>query len=729
MGRARGRSFIAMFACVAACRIAFAQSLRWPLEDVPPNPPPIGDNPDRQLLATFEYCFDSEFDTSYIHDGIDIPAAPRLIPGSPENANAPWVIAIEAGTVEDYQPNTQDQRNYLRVRDAAGNILEYMHLTLFTHDFHLGDPITAGEELGRVDCWQECGGGCAYSHVHFTVFDNQGLVVSPFHLVGPLNDTEPPVIEDLKICPDQGDCDSVGAACGVPPKSCLPVDRTQLDIVSELYDKHSAGHSASIGDRIAPRLISWRACDESLPDCKWNQFLDLDTVALGWTMKPASSPTKVSIEPLFDLTGTCASSGDYCTMDGERFRYVVTNVNAQGNPDTTGAWDARNLPSGHYTVAVSATDYGDNTTVRSVPVCLHDVSGECKTTKLTVRDCEGDNGAEPSECDVGWLSPDIIENPDASGNPGSAVVAGSPNTIRVCATNTGCASISGDDHVSFALDWAITTASVPYPVGAIGGVAVPETTGLTAKDLTKRDGSAPANADWAVGEERCTDLKWTPSAGGHVCLVARVAHGTDVPTPGPAVSLDNNRAQHNLVLGDGTPLSPTAWYSDVEFEVSPLPTEYARSVVIQVDPDLVTGEHDAGVQIVSEPVLGSVVGGRVVGYVPRAALERWKRKNPLAVCERAGSDDGPCVGPARISPSDVTVVEISPRTKEVVLSNVDTERTANVELFARWESRERRSKPLEIRVRERIASVRGSGTTEIGGLTIRLMERSGASNP
>ncbi len=152
--------------------------------------------------------------------------------------------------------------------------------------------------------------------------------------------------------------------------------------------------------------------------------------------------------------------------------------------------------------------------------------------------------------------------------------------------------------------------------------------------------------------------------------------------------------------------------------------------MLQVDPDRAAGGHGVRVQLVTEASLGRVVGGRVAGYLPREALTRWERRKPLIVCDRAGPDDGPCIAANRVSPSDATIVEIDPPSTEVVLSDVVVARQpASFDLFAQWESLEQRQKPLEIRVRERIASAHGTGTVELGGLTIRFSERRGASTP
>jgi murein DD-endopeptidase MepM/ murein hydrolase activator NlpD len=554
----------------------------WPLRDRQT----VTTSVDGEVLATFE--FKTEGGANYMHEGIDIAAVPKS-----KDPNAPVVIAVVDGTVVDVKNVANSYDNYVKVEGTDGNCYLYLHLDGIT--VGTGASVSAGKPLGDVFAWPWC--TTNYDHLHLEIskpgdacVPDSGVFTSA--LIAPLtqlesvaNDDSPPVVEDIAVCTDGGDCDGLGVAgCDPTPATCLDVTKGRLDIVAEIQDLYGTRFVRTAGDPIAPETIEWRACSEAAPDCDpWNPFLDLKTMDPLWIDRSLQK----AVGPLFDNLGSCVSSGaycadsqscppaaDFCSKTGERFRYIVTNVDGSGKPSSSGSWDTSTLASGHYTVAVAAVDYEGNRGARSVPVCLHDP--ESCLAKLTVRDCEGDNGAEPSACDLGWLSPDIIENPDAAGNPGSAVVAGSANTVRVCATNTGCAPIPGDDHVSFALDWAITTASVPYPVGTIGGVAVPDTPGLTVKDLTKRDGSAPASTDWPVGEERCTDLKWTPSAGGHVCLVVRVAHGSDAPTPGPAAALDNNRAQHNLVLTDAVAVSPTTWLSLVAIHLGPLPPKRAR---------------------------------------------------------------------------------------------------------------------------------------------------------
>ena len=533
----------------------------WPIE------PAASDHP---ISATFDYIDNSG--TIAFHDGVDIHADAYLDRAYRADPTAPYVRVTVGGTITRKDLTPTSVGCWVDI-DSGTAIYTYGHLAC--DQYHpsfpdRGQPVTAGTPIARIVDWGErCTSGYRHDHLHYRVKE-AGVIYSAAATLAPLGAGEPPLlgygkfrsnaaepwVEDhdvIHLCKDQpsvADDTTVSWVCldRVSPNSptCVPTGGSgPLDAIVQIRSEHPVGQSGPLqGRMIAPRRVQYRICGEADPGCAWpdSQVLDLGVIETSW------GPTEA--RAFYSRRRPFVSNDNYCC--DETFWIVPTNVKAvspRNKPDATGRWDPTSIADGHYTLAVRVEDHAGLSATATLPVCVN--NGSCHP-KLTVRDCASDDGSEPSPCDLGRNSPDIIVN---GGTPDEGSVVVGSNHVRVCMTNVGCERFDPSDAVGVELDWIGATPAVPFTAPATPS-PIPMT---PVSSLHARDGTI-LSGPWSTQDERCLDTSLVVPAGGSTygILVARVSamrpgSPADHPVTTPSADLDNNRAQ--ALLGS-PPVSP-----------------------------------------------------------------------------------------------------------------------------------------------------------------------------
>jgi hypothetical protein len=231
---------------------------------------------------------------------------------------------------------------------------------------------------------------------------------------------------------------------------------------------------------------------------------------------------------------------------------VLSSTNVQYQADATAA-ETNNLAL----VATPALAFPNNN-LAVTEVLASTNSGACLSgvpNHLFIRDNDGDNGGVPSN--VGgipfWESPDIFVVPQGSAAPGLndvpadyQLTAGQPYNVFLRVHNDyGCNAVTGP--ISVFIDGANPDLGFANWLPVTPGAATGQYTTF---------GTAGATIVPAFGAAIIGPFPWTPSAGGHKCLLAAIAAGNETPPPASATAPvlppaygSNQIAQRNLQIG------------------------------------------------------------------------------------------------------------------------------------------------------------------------------------
>ncbi|HEX6851848.1 MAG TPA: hypothetical protein VF139_10640 [Candidatus Polarisedimenticolaceae bacterium] len=547
------RTALAVLVVVAgACSGALPASAQgWPIEP--------HDRP-HHLLSTFEYMDYSSTDY-YWHRGLDIFAPSVDEPG------APWVIATVDSWIDkndglECDPAAFPPLNIGCLGPSAngcwatlrylGEKHVYGHLECASYDWDFlarwiaSSNVTAHQKIGKLQKWDDACStdgpfkGVHPTHLHLERKDAKtGRLLTPSDLTLPYGTAEsPPNITGVWFVGDDSGLSSSAPWSLFAPSSsgtCTGVNGA-VDVVVGHESRHRAGEPARPGDNLGVRQVRWKACGGADPDCAWSDALDASSIDAAWVdWDDLVSTTYSRRHPLV--------SDDLWLCGDNEFYTIATNVIDVGGtlqPDKSGVWKPPSpaLPSAdtqHVTVTVEVEDFAGASAARLLPVCTRDpASGG--VAKLLIRDCESDDGAEPSNpsrCELWTESPDIVVDDGGAATPLSYA-------ILVCMRNVGNASI---DPLSTITVTATTRSSA---TGATFSVRADP----TVASLGTRSGGAPSAPGWSPGEERCATLELLATVPApwrsHDLLEVAVERTDDVANTHAAVSYDNNRAQQKV---------------------------------------------------------------------------------------------------------------------------------------------------------------------------------------
>jgi hypothetical protein len=460
--------------------------------------------------------------------------------------------------------------------------------------------------------------------------------------------------------------------------------------------------------------VRYRFCGGSDPDCVWQPSYDWSKIPYLW-----GEPNLI-VEAAYSLVDPFQSVDIFSenSLCGDDVFYAIpTNVvetNGQFLPDRAGAWrtvsatGSAKADDQHFTVTVEVEDFFGAKTTRTIPVCVSPPGPEFAVSKLLIRDCEGDDGSEPSPCTVWSESPDITVLPLASSPP--------TVSVQVCMRNIGNKAIPGASNVSIELRAETTTAS--------GAPSFSVLVDRLVSALTTRAGGGTGSLDWAPGEDRCTVIGWPPpiSPGWNTYdrLSASVTRDGDTPNTYLSAQFDNNRAEKGVNFQSPGTVG-TVRRTDIALREhqSPLPWE---SIAIErmtaqsdVGPGQRTAYYDLQVHVGPGSTFGEVLGGIIVGTMTDEAHAAWRLSRPIVPgdlgLQLPGGGDAPVNLGAR---SDVwRVIAVPDGVGVISLRSPRLVRAGTVSLFL-WSKGEARVNPLPtFLVRVFAAGANGGAPVEV----------------
>lgn len=630
-------------ACVTLVAIllstgAVSAGLRWPVEP---------DDEDHHLMSTFEYKDRTTMGVTayYFHPGIDIFAEPT-----------DSIIAITESSISEvgcdevaYPKLTRGCSTFLdngcwvflSSEDGSGYTFTYGHLDCVGYDIPFMDAyenytdISASDPIGTIAAWdQSCGGPDPNrpNHLHFEVFDpGSGLLISPTRVVAPWGKLEPPTIDEVHFGSDD-------VAMTTGPWSVFPeaaVSGTcqavhgDVDVVVAYTSRYRPLSKDRPGDNLGARFVRWRACGGADPDCTWPDAYDWNSMDSLW------GENNLVVEAAYSLIEPWVSVDSF-VCDDDVFYAIPTNVAEVGGrivPDRAGAWSTVSaaVPTAdaqHFTVTAEVQDFAGATATRTIPVCVSEEAGP-GVAKLLVRDCEDDDGSEPSPCDIWTASPDITlqtaTSPPSSSvtvcmrNIGNAaipaMVGSAPSTVRI--------EVRADPWKAFG-SWTSGPSTSPGSITSATPLflSLPVTVEPRIDLLTTRLGGFPPGPDWQPGEERCATIAWPPLQSPFDWSISvSVSRSADTPNTHSAVRYDNNRAEAGL-----------------HFAYTRIPFQHLKHWDIRIPPSpadsllVETGwsqRFDTQIHVGPGAAFGEVEGGVLIGFMTDTAHREWTATRPL----------------------------------------------------------------------------------------------------
>jgi hypothetical protein len=346
-----------------AIRAADSQGIPWPLA------------PDSQHVVGATYGEYQRFvatgGTAYPHPGLDVVGYPYQ-----------EVYAVRGGVVKAILTTSDKYHWRVAVADSAtsGTCRGYLyaHLDVLSITLHVGDVVTAGQQLGVLVAWPAPG----YSHCHLARIEDSGatwdghwLSVRNPYLDLSRTETSAPV-----FLPARGT--SLLAFCNdETPYYQLPTGlQGAVDIVARVYDQADTTSRCAVQE-LRYTIYPLNSPESPLVNDRQSVFFDmpLDTYADG-------TADAFLVDLLYKHDAMCASLGDFEHQD---FFHILTNSNGDGvydESDLYGNWDTTDLPDGDYVIRVRAIDAAGNAAVdsmvvttangNSAPVCLPNPAAE-----------------------------------------------------------------------------------------------------------------------------------------------------------------------------------------------------------------------------------------------------------------------------------------------------------------------------------------------------------------
>lgn len=389
----------ATVAGLASCG-AWAQTCSWPLDP---------QNEVHTVGNTLEAYWSDSNKRWRFHAGVDLRATPYLDASGAESIGRTLVRAVAAGKVVKVDLKEPSPQNVLVIETPSGERHTYLHLAAVTIPQKvgvIGATVQAGEILGAVDVWPDCG----FDHLHFERRDVHLNVLDPLEAMCPRSDSTPPEVEDLVLVSHQefkrGDQDGTE----VPPWGCARL-RTGSEVHARIADLGDAGQFGVYDVGVRGLALEVRPAGSG-----------------AYRKLEEPSPTEAATKELAEnsastiavVAGKFQTAGGYCSPKTLWYRF-------DGDGAPAGALDPDSLGPGIHTVRIRVLDFAGASSERTFQVCV-DKSGELCDGAPLIRDCAADDGRLPSSCSestgkgLSWLVP--------PGDDGAAV--------RACVTNRGC---------------------------------------------------------------------------------------------------------------------------------------------------------------------------------------------------------------------------------------------------------------------------------------------------
>jgi hypothetical protein len=575
----------------------------------------------------------------------------------------------------------------------------------------LGTIVPDGAKIAQVEQWERpcpdpLGGPDVYpDHLHFEVKDcESGLLVNPATVVAPYGATDPPTIVEWHLAHDDASyapSDHWSVFPGPDVAGTCTAVVGNVDMLVRYETRHRPDLLPRNGDNLGARFVRWRACGGADPNCAWREAYDWATMNDHWATPNTYTEWAYSKRQTYDTKSSYVCGDDV-------FYAIPTNWMRESAgepilPYAKGAWvtSAAELPTAdelHVTSAVEVEDLAGMATTKTLPVCM----GPRKFPKLLIRDCDADDGSEPSACAIFTDSPDILLEAAPSGSS-------TPTQAKVCMRNIGSGAIDAGSSVVIHAEATGTGAIAPC-------AALDATLSVPVATMKNRAGGWVGASDWGPGEERCATQPWPPSPGGLgklACsrVIVAVRRKGDTPNTYPSVLFDNNRASK-----DGAAFHPADTSGLHRFDLrvpqrpGPGPFERIEVVFDRFAPTKRWWDppRERPIPLGTEIHVGpgirfrGVVGGSVVGVVSARRYASWNGRTPAKrpAVERS-ADPGAADGSWRI----VTVPQGVDR---VSLVDASAEKSGELRVFA-WSGGPTQSEGIPGRIRVSLFANIGEG--------------------